>query len=135
MGPLHVGGLLEGSVPVGAEDTSLRLSVSASRYECHTHRLLRNWGSPAHQLATTAQPLALGDEGHSIALLMYSQVAAITEDNGVGVLAVAVVANGTLGILFLALGCRLAVDCCSGARTGTVGLRGLRVRLRYSCLV
>jgi hypothetical protein len=95
-----------------------------------THRQLTNRGSTAHQLAPAAKPLPFRDEWHTIALLVYGQVAPVAEDNCIRVFAIAVVANVTLRILLFSQASRFAIY--SGCRTGagTVGLRGSRVWFR-----
>jgi hypothetical protein len=64
---------------------------------------------------------------------MDSQVAAVAEDNGIRVLAVAIVANSALAILLLAnLG--LTIDGGGAARPRPVRLGRLRVGLWYPLL-
>lgn len=64
---------------------------------------------------------------------MNSQIAAITENDRIGVLAVAVITNSALAVLLLAH-VRLAINRRRRARAGPVRLRGLRIRLGYPLL-
>lgn len=71
-------GLLEGALNIWTKDT------------CR--------GSAANLLALPTEPLAFGDERNTIALLMHGEVAAVAEDDGVGILTVAFVADGALAV-------------------------------------
>lgn len=119
-------GLLKSTIDIRTEYASLQ-HVSS------TKRLNRNENthgcSSANQLALAAQPLALRYKRDPITLLMHCEVAAVTEDNSVGVFAVAIVAYRTLCVLFFAIACRFSVDCCCRARSRSMGLRRLRVWL------
>ena len=69
------------------------------------------WDATANQLAFPAEPLAFGNEGNTITLLMYRQITPVTEYDGIGILTIPIIANSTLTILFLS-SLRLSVDCC-----------------------
>jgi hypothetical protein len=84
-------------------------------------------------LTPPAKPLPFWDEWHTVALLMYSQVAAVAKDNRVGVFAVAVVTDGTLSILLFALAGWLTVHCGSTTRAWTMCLGRLRIWLWDTC--
>lgn len=96
------------------------------------YRKLTDRCASPYELTPSAQPLAFRNEGHAITLLMHSQVTAVAKDNGIGVLAIAVIANGTLGVLFLSLSYRLAIDSGCTARSRPMRLRRLGVRFRYA---
>jgi len=68
-------------------------------------------------LTLSTKPLTFRNEGNAIALLMHSKVAPVTEDDGVRVLAITVIANCAFTILLFASTHKLAVAvyCCSGA--------------------
>lgn len=117
MGPFHSCRLLKGSISVRTE---------------YAARKLAGWGASTDQLTTSAKPLSFWDERHTITLLVYGQVTTIAEYYGVGVLAVAVIADCALGVLFLTLSCRLAVDCGRTTRSWPVCLRRLRVWFWYT---
>ena len=72
-------GLLEGAVAVGAQDA---LDLRGRRLD-----------------AAAAQPLALGDVGHAVALLVHGQVAHVAEEDGIAVVAFAVQADAAEGVL------------------------------------
>jgi hypothetical protein len=91
--------------------------------EVRTYRKLTSRCTTSHELTAPAEPLSLRDERHTVAFLVNGQVTTIAEYYGVGVLAVAVVANCTLGILLLSLPCRLSVDRGCTTRSRSVGLR------------
>ncbi len=94
-----------------------------------THR-----NATSNQLALAAQPLALGDERNSIALLMDGKIAAVAEDNGICILTVTVVADRALAVLFFA-SLRLAIHRGGGASTwGDVFAGVLGVWLWYPLL-
>lgn len=63
---------------------------------------------------------------------MHSQVTTIAKDYGIGVLAIAIIANGALCVLFLALPNRLAIDSGCTARSRPMRLRRLGVGFRYA---
>lgn len=92
-----------------------------------TYRKLTCRSASTDQLAPSAEPLSFWDEGHTVALLMNGQVTAIAEYYGVGVLAVAIIADCAFCILFLPLACRLPVHCSRATRSWPMCLRWLRV--------
>ena len=61
------------------------------------------------ELAFPTQPLALGDEGDTVTFLVNRQVAAVAKHDGIGVLAISIVANSTFTILLFAC-LRLAIN-------------------------
>lgn len=78
MRPARIVRLLEGAALVGTESAVDR---------------------PAGRLqAAAAQPLALGDVGHAVALLVHRQVAHVAEQDHVAVLTLAVVADAAHGV-------------------------------------
>lgn len=66
------------------------------------------------ELALAAKPLTFRDKRYAVAFLMHGEIAPVAEDDGVGVFAVAVVANGAFGVgFFTSLGGGwVTVDCC-----------------------
>lgn len=85
----------------------------------------------ADQLAFPAKPLTLRDERHPIALLMNSQVASVAKHNCIRILAVAIIANGALCILFFSCDCSFSVYGGGRAGSWAVGLRRLGVWFGY----
>jgi len=76
--PARVVRLLEGAPLVGAEGA--------------VH------GAAGRLQAAAAQPLALGDVGHAVALLVHRQVAHVAEQDHVAVLTLAVIADAADGV-------------------------------------
>jgi hypothetical protein len=87
-------------------------------------------GAAPNQLTPPAKPLPFGYERHAVTLLVDSKIATVAKYYRVGVLAVAVVANGAFGILLFALTSWLTIDCGRTTRTGSMCLRRFRIRLR-----
>jgi hypothetical protein len=75
-----------------------------------TYRMVCGRGPTTHKLAAAAEPLSLRYEWHTIAFLVNSQVTPVTENDGIGVFAVAIIANYTLGVLLFSCASRLAID-------------------------
>lgn len=57
--------------------------------------------APSNELALSAKPLSLWNERNAVAFLVNGEVTPIAEHYGIGVLAVAVIANGTFTVLLL----------------------------------
>src|SRR5436305_14384787 len=110
MGPLGVVRLLKGPFHVGAENACRPML--------------------AKQLALPAQPLAFGYIWDAVALLMDRHITSIAEHNRIGVFAISVVTNCTFAVLFFTRP-RLAINCGSGAGTGSVRLWRFRVWFGY----
>lgn len=81
MGPFAVSSLLERTALIGAKQTA-DSSI---------------WGDGAF----ATEPLSLGDVGYAVAVLVNREVAAVTEDDCVGVLAFAIIADGAFCVLAL----------------------------------
>lgn len=80
-------------------------------------------GAVGRDGAFAAQPLAFGDVGDAVTVLVNSEIAAIAEDDCVGILALAVIADSTLAVL-TSFGIGVVgicpLSCNVGACTGTV---------------
>lgn len=63
-----------------------------------------------YELASSAEPLALGNERNPVTFLVNSKIAAVAKYNGVGIFAITVVTYCALCILFLALTRRLTIN-------------------------
>lgn len=87
----------------------------------------------ADELTLPAKPLAFWNEGHTVTLLMDCEVASVTEDNGIGVFAVAVIANRAFAVLLLP-NLWFAIDGCGRTRPRPMGLRRFRIGLWYPLL-
>lgn len=133
MCPLHRSCLLESTVDIGAKNAPLTALVAIQGEGIgDTYRLFTDRSATADQLASSAQPLALGYEGHAIAFLVDREVTAITEYYRIGILAVAIVAYGAFRVLLFAMSGRFTVYRGGTAGAGSVGLRGFGVWFRYS---
>jgi hypothetical protein len=58
--------------------------------------------SSANQLTLSAKPLTLRNERNTIALLMHRQIAAVTENDSIGIFTVSIVTDGAFTVLFFA---------------------------------
>lgn len=85
--------------------------------------------SSANQLALAAQPLPFRYKRDPITLLMHCEVAAVAEDNGVGVFAVPIIAYCAFCVLFFTITYRLSIDSSCRARSWSMGLGRLRIWL------
>jgi len=79
------------------------------------YRMFTNRGPPPDQLAPPTKPLTFWNKWNSIALLVNGEIASIAEDDGISVFTIAVVTDGTFGVLLLASSYRLAIDGCGRA--------------------
>lgn len=90
-----------------------------SMHQARTYRC-----SSANLFAFAAEPLPFGYEGNTIAFLVNSKITPITEDDGIRILTITIVADGALGIRLVSRRCWLAIH--GSRRTGSWPVR-LRV--------
>jgi hypothetical protein len=96
-----------------------------------SYRKLTNRGAAPHQLTPSAEPLPFRYKWHAITFLMYGQIASIAEYYCIGVLAVAVIANGALRVLLFTG--RFTINCGCATRPWSMRLRWLRIWFRDAC--
>lgn len=133
MRPFHSCRLFECTVSIRAKYAALRqVSRIHLSTKLKTYRELTSRCATAHQLATSTKPLSFWNERHPVAFLMNRQVTTVAEHYGIGVLAVAIVANCALCILFFALPCGLSIDRSRTTRSWSMCLRWLWIRFRYA---
>jgi len=89
VGPSHGIGLLERTVDVRTE--------------------YAGGSTPSYLFALSAEPLAFWYEWNTVAFLMDSEIASVTENNGVCVFAVTVIADRAFAVWLVSGGCRLTV--------------------------
>lgn len=93
-----------------------------------------NRSPSANELAFTAEPLALWNERNTVAFLVNSEIAAVTENYSIGVFTVPIVAYRAFTILFFSCASTscLAVYSSSRTRPGPMRLWGLWIGFRYT---
>lgn len=129
MGPFIARCLFECSVQIWTEYAGLRtISKGTTGSGDKTCKILVDRHATPHQLAPAAEPLPFWDEWYAVTLLVNCQITPIAKYYSVCVLAVAIVAYGTLGVLFFPLASGLPVDCCCGAGPRTMRLWRFWVR-------
>lgn len=86
----------------------------------------------AKELAFSAVPLPLRDERHAVALLVNGKITTIAENDGIGVFAITIIANGAFCVLFFTRRTGFSIDSCCRSRPWSLGLRSFRRWFGYS---